>query len=46
MKNLVVCIKELSFCKYKESILTMFASENMLKNEWDNRLDERWNDIQ
>ena len=29
----------------KESILTMLASEEMLKKDWDNKLDERWNNV-
>ncbi|MBI2452445.1 hypothetical protein HYV50_05225 [Candidatus Pacearchaeota archaeon] len=29
----------------KESILTMLASEEVLKKDWDNELDERWNDV-
>ncbi|MAG47016.1 hypothetical protein CL617_00285 [archaeon] len=29
----------------KESILTMLASENILKKEWDNEEDERWNNL-
>lgn len=29
----------------KESILTMLASEEVLKKEWDNKADERWNDV-
>jgi len=28
-----------------ESILTMLASENVLKEDWDNELDERWNNV-
>lgn len=28
-----------------ESVLTMLASENVLKKEWDNEADERWNDV-
>jgi predicted CopG family antitoxin len=28
-----------------ESILTMLASESVLKKDWDNELDERWNDV-
>jgi predicted CopG family antitoxin len=28
-----------------ESILTMLASENSLKKDWDNKLDERWNNV-
>ncbi len=29
----------------KESILTMLASENVLKKEWDNKADERWDNV-
>ena len=29
----------------KESILTMLASEKVLKKDWDNKLDERWNNV-
>ena len=29
----------------KESILTMLASEDVLKKEWENEADERWNDV-
>ena len=29
----------------KESILAMLASEEVLKKEWDNKSDERWNDV-
>ena len=29
----------------KESILTMLASEDVLKKEWDNEADERWNNV-
>jgi len=29
----------------KESLLSMLASEKVLKKEWDNKLDERWNDV-
>lgn len=28
-----------------ESILTMLASEEALKKEWENKADERWNDV-
>jgi predicted CopG family antitoxin len=31
--------------KSKESILTMLASEDVLKSDWDNEADERWNDV-
>jgi len=29
----------------KEGILTMLASEDVLKKEWENENDERWNEI-
>ena len=29
----------------KESIFTMLASEEVLKKDWDNVADERWNDV-
>ncbi len=28
-----------------ESITTMLASEEILKKEWDNKFDERWNNV-
>ena len=31
--------------KGKESIFTMMASEKVIKKEWDNKLDERWNNV-
>lgn len=29
----------------KEGILTMLASEDVLKKDWDNEADERWNNV-
>lgn len=29
----------------KESVLTMLASEDVLKKEWETEADERWNDV-
>ena len=29
----------------KEILLAMIASENVLRKEWENELDERWNDV-
>jgi len=29
----------------KEGIMTMLASEEVLKKDWDNKLDERWNNV-
>lgn len=31
--------------KNSEGIMTMLASEEVLKKDWDNEADERWNDI-
>ena len=31
--------------KNSEGIMTMLASENVLKKDWDNDADERWNDV-
>ncbi len=41
-------VKELEILqksKDSEGILTMLASEDVLKKDWDNRLDERWNNV-
>lgn len=29
----------------KESVYTMLASENVLKKDWDNELDNRWDNV-
>ena len=31
--------------KNSEGIMTMLASEDVLKKDWDNEADERWNDV-
>ena len=41
-------IKELEMLRNhpnSESIMTMLASEEVLKKDWDNELDERWNNV-
>ncbi len=41
-------IKELDSIKKhpdKESIMTMLASEEVLKKDWGNKLDKRWNSV-
>ena len=41
-------IKELDSLKKhpdNETILTMLASEEVLKKDWDNELDKRWNNV-
>ena len=37
MTNITLSIKS------KESLFTMLASEEVLKEDWDNEADERWN---
>lgn len=29
----------------KESLLSMLASEDVLKKDWDNKMDERWDNV-
>ncbi len=41
-------IKELQMIRNhpnSESLMTMLASEEVLNKDWDNELDERWNDV-
>jgi len=41
-------VKELEMLREhpsNESIMTMLASEKVLKNDWNNKLDERWNNV-
>jgi len=47
-----ICIKKritelemLNQYKNNESVMTMLASEEILKKDWDNKLDERWNNV-
>ena len=28
-----------------ESVMNMFASQEILKKDWDNKMDERWNNV-
>ena len=28
-----------------ESVMNMFASQEVLKKDWDNKMDERWNNV-
>ena len=45
IKNQIYKLKIIDKHKNKENILTMLASERVLKQEWDNKEDERWNNI-
>ncbi len=45
IKKRVEELEELEKKPYSESFLTMLASENSLKKDWDNKSDERWNNV-
>ena len=45
IKNRIEELEKLENSPNKESIFTMLASEEVLKKEWDNELDERWNNV-
>ena len=38
-------LENLEKSKNREGVLTMLASEKILQKEWDNELDERWNNV-
>lgn len=40
--NELMKIKDIS---NNESVLNMLASQEVLKDDWDNEFDERWNDV-
>ncbi len=47
-KMIIQRVKELEQInkdKNNETILTMFASEKVLKKDWENKADERWNNV-
>jgi len=45
IKKRVEELETLDKSKNRESIFTMLASENILKKDWDNKADERWNNV-
>lgn len=38
-------LKKLESHPQNESIITMFASEDVLKKDWDNKADDRWDNV-
>ena len=38
-------IERLEEIKDTESVFTMLASQEVLKKEWENKFDERWDDV-
>ena len=45
IKNRIDELKKLEEHPQNESIMTMFASEEVLRKDWDNEADERWNNV-
>ncbi len=45
IKERLTELAKLDNSKARESVLTMLASEKVLKKDWDNKEDERWNDV-
>ena len=45
IKKRLAELRSLEKNKDKESILTMLASEHILKKDWENSEDERWNNV-
>lgn len=44
IKKRVDELEKLGKIPSRETVLTMLASEDVLKKDWDNEADERWND--
>ena len=38
-------LEKINYSENEESIFTMLASENVLKKDWNNKEDERWNEL-
>lgn len=38
-------LEKINYSENEESIFTMLASENVLKKDWNNKEDERWNKL-
>ena len=45
IRQRVMELNQIEKDKNKEGILTMLASEDVLKKDWDNEFDERWNNV-
>jgi metal-responsive CopG/Arc/MetJ family transcriptional regulator len=45
IQNRLEELERIEKSKNKEGILTMLAAEKVLKKDWDNKKDERWNKI-
>jgi len=45
IKKRIEELETINSLKDNESIMTMLASEEVLKKDWDNEEDERWNNV-
>ncbi|MEA3414523.1 MAG: hypothetical protein U9Q99_03310 [Nanoarchaeota archaeon] len=45
IKQRIEELMQIEKSKNKEGILTMLASESVLKKDWNNKADERWNNV-
>jgi len=45
IKNRIEELQKLEKHPKNESIMTMFASEDVLRKDWENEADERWNNV-
>ena len=45
IKKRIEELEKLENSPHTESIYTMLASEDILKKDWDNKADERWNNV-
>jgi metal-responsive CopG/Arc/MetJ family transcriptional regulator len=45
IKKRIAELEQLEKNKNKEGMLTMLASEDSLKKDWDNKNDERWDNV-
>lgn len=45
IKERIENLEKLNDHKDSESVMTMLASEDVLKKDWDNELDDRWNNV-
>jgi metal-responsive CopG/Arc/MetJ family transcriptional regulator len=45
IKQRIEELEQIKKSKNNEGILTMIASEQVLKKDWDNEADEAWNDL-
>ena len=45
IKKRVEELETINSIKNNESIITMLASEELLKKDWNNEIDDRWNNV-